>query len=178
MLSRLTRRPAELVHTTTATGVRDELTLFIAAPPRQLWDLVSDINQMKRWSPENVGAQWLSPVREPTPGAWFVGFNRIGPIPWATPCEVTIADAPRHFEFRVHLIGTSWGYLLEPVEGGTLVTEYREWPHTAPLSKLLRLSGPLGRPRDNLALDGLYRSVYRLKALAEAAQPGPESRDD
>ncbi|MVU77072.1 SRPBCC family protein [Nocardia sp. ET3-3] len=177
MLSRLTRRPAELVHTATETGVRDELSLFVAAPPEALWDLVSDVTQMSRWSPENRGAQWLSPISEPVPGAWFLGFNRIGPVPWVTPCEVTIVDPPRHFEFRVHLIGTSWGYLLEPAEGGTVVTEYREWPYAAPLLKLLRLSGPIGRPRDNLALDGLYRSMYRLKALAEAAQPGPVYRD-
>ncbi|GAB2552399.1 SRPBCC family protein [Nocardia heshunensis] len=178
MLSRLTRRPAELVHTRTDTGIRDELSLFVAAPPEALWALVSDVTQMGRWSPENVGAQWLGRVTRPVVGAWFVGFNRIGPVPWATPCEVTVVEPARHFEFRVHLIGTRWGYLLEPAEGGTTVTEYREWSHGAPLLHLLRLSGPIGRPRDNLALDGLYRSVYRLKALAEAAQPGPVDRND
>lgn len=174
MLSRLTHAPVELVHTVTEAGIRDEHSLFVGAPAETLWDMVSDITGAARWSPENTGARWLARSGPPVVGAWFLGFNRIGPVRWVTPCEVTVVEPLRHFEFRVHLIGTRWGYLLRPVEGGTVVTEYRLWAHDSTLLKMLRFSGPFGRPRDNLALDGLYRSVYRLKALAEAAQPGPE----
>lgn len=146
----------------------DRFSLVIAATPDELWDLVSDITQMGRWSPENRAGRWVGGATGPAVGARFIGFNRRGPVVWATPCQVTVADPGRQFEFDVHLIGTRWGYLLEPCDGGTLVTQYREWPFSAPLMKLLRWSGPLGRPRDNLALDGLHKGLLRLQKIAES----------
>ncbi|QLY33646.1 SRPBCC family protein [Nocardia huaxiensis] len=167
MLSRI-KRPTAVVRTHTPDGLHDEYSLFISAPPERLWDLVSDITRMGRWSPENRAGVWLSRSRTPVPGAWFVGVNRIGPVVWATPCQITVVEPDRHFEFQVHGIGTRWGYRLQPASGGTLVTEYRRWPDTALLLKLLKVSGPLGKPRDNLALHGLQQSLHRLREIAEA----------
>ncbi|MEV6773817.1 SRPBCC family protein [Nocardia sp. NPDC051030] len=148
-------------------GQQDRSSRIIAAPPERLYDLVSDITQMGRWSPENRGGRWIGGASGPVAGAYFIGFNRRGPVVWATPCQVTVADRGRRFEFDVYLIGARWGYLFEPCDGGTRVTEYRDWPYSAPLMKLLRWTGPLGRPRDNLALDGLQKTLVRLQEIAE-----------
>ncbi|MBL1077828.1 SRPBCC family protein [Nocardia sp. 2] len=170
MFTELTTRPPGVVRTTTPEGLNDEYSLHISAPPERLWDLVSDITGMGRWSPENRGARWLTGPGAPIVGAWFLGVNRIGPVVWATPCRVTVVEPGRHFEFRVYVIGTRWGYRLQPSGGGTLVTEYRQWLSGAPLLALLKVSGPLGKPRDNLALHGLKRSLHRLRRIAEARE--------
>ncbi|UGT42514.1 SRPBCC family protein [Nocardia yamanashiensis] len=163
----LARRPGDVTRSRIADGIRDECSTFVEAPVDAVWAMVSDVTRMGRWSPENRAALRISWSGAPESGRWFVGFNRIGPVPWATPCEVTVVDPLRHFEFRVHLIGTRWGYRLRPEHGGTMVTEYRDWPDAAFLSKLLRWSGPFGKPRDNLALDGMSRSLRRLRVIAE-----------
>ncbi|WP_131822125.1 hypothetical protein [Mycobacteroides saopaulense] len=63
---------------------------------------------------------------------------------------------------------TRWGYNLTPAEDGVVVTEYREWPTSAFLHRILRVSGRVGTPRDNHALNGLYRSLERIKELCGA----------
>ncbi|WP_157897156.1 SRPBCC family protein [Mycobacteroides salmoniphilum] len=162
------RRPAEVLRTETAESVRDEYSVQVSAPPEQLWDMVSDITRMGRFSPENRAGWWLKPSAAPAVNSWFIGVNRIGPVIWATPCRVTALDPGRHFEFKVSLVGTVWGYYLDPAEdGGVMITEYREWPRSAFLHRVLRWSGPFGRPRDVLALNGLHRSLQRIKETTE-----------
>ncbi len=168
MVKNLLRRPAEVLRTETTAGVRDEYSLDVLAPREQLWDMVSDITRMGRFSPENRTGWWLKPSAIPAVNSWFVGFNRIGPVIWLTPCRVTALEPGRHCEFKVYLVGTVWGYYLELAENGVVkVTEYREWPRSAFLYKVLRWSGPFGRPRDILALEGLHRSLQRIKETAE-----------
>ncbi|MGH3724590.1 MAG: SRPBCC family protein [Mycobacterium sp.] len=160
------RSPAQLTRTETDSTVRDEYSLLINAPADQLWDLVSDVTRMGRFSPENRRGQWLG---RPGVGTFFVGFNRIGPVVWTTLCRVTRLDPGRSFEFTVYLVGTRWGYHLQPVADGVVVTEYREWPKKAFLHRVLRVLGQVGKPRDNYALNGLYRSLHRISDLTQAA---------
>lgn len=167
-LRRFLRPPEGVVRTHGDHGITDQMTMVIDAPAQQLWDLVTDITGMGRWSPENRHGRWLAGATGPRVGAWFVGINRIGPVVWATPCEVTIATPLEHFEFRVHIVGPHWGYRLEPHRGGTLVTEYREWPYSSVFNRALRWSGPFGKPRDNHALHGIPETLQALKAHAES----------
>ncbi|MGH9135951.1 MAG: SRPBCC family protein [Acidimicrobiales bacterium] len=149
----------------------DEVTIRIAAPSEDLWRMVSDITRMGEWSPENRGGRWLGKAKGPTVGARFVGFNRHGIVPWATRCEVTKADPPRHFEFRVKESGMRWGYRFEPDGDGTTVTEYRE--HLRPLPgwvKAVYRTRLLGRDRQTLLVDGMHQTLERLKAAAEAGR--------
>ncbi|MFI1918163.1 SRPBCC family protein [Nocardia sp. NPDC020380] len=167
-LDRFIRPPADVVRTHSENGMIDQMSIVIDAPPQLLWDLVTDITGMGRWSPENRRGRWLDNGQTPRTGAWFLGFNRIGPVMWVTPCEVTAVEPLEHFEFQVHIVGPRWGYRLEPDPLGTLVTEYREWPYTSGFHRLLRWSGPLGRPRDNHALNGIPQTLRALKAYAES----------
>ncbi|WP_169815517.1 SRPBCC family protein [Nocardia inohanensis] len=166
----LARRPGDVLRARMEWGIRDECSVLVHAPVGTVWEMISDVTRTGGWSPENRGALRITGRTEPLPGSWFLGLNRIGPVPWVTPCEVTVVDAPRQFEFRVYGIGTWWGYRLRAVDGGTLVTEYRDWPDSSLLAKMLRWSGPIGKPRDNLALANMSRSLHRLREVAEAGR--------
>jgi uncharacterized protein YndB with AHSA1/START domain len=107
-------------------------SVVIAADARTIYDQVADPTQMPRWSPENTGATTAAqgPLTE---GAVFDGRNRRGRARWSTECVVTAAEPGHRFAFDVRKIGprkpllpgriASWEYSLEPVDGGTRVTE-------------------------------------------------------
>jgi len=114
--------------------------VVVAAPPMRLYELVSDPAHMRRWSPENTGADTDGPLAA---GAEFVGSNRRGLLSWHSRAVVTAAEPGERFAFRVVQLGVgtpwlkapiaSWEYRFAPVEGGTLVTETwtddrRAWP--------------------------------------------------
>ena len=44
----------------------------ISAGPQEVWDLVTDLANMGRWSPENDGGKWLSKDGRPKLGARFM----------------------------------------------------------------------------------------------------------
>lgn len=165
---RYLRPPEGVIRTRTEHARTDAMSVLIAAPRERIWELVTDVTAMGRWSTENRRGYRLYRGPGPRTGSWFVGLNRIGPVVWATPCEVTVVAPPRHFEFRVHVVGPHWGYCLDPHPDGTLVTEYREWPHSSAFHRLLRVTGPLGLPRDNHALHGIPATLHALKAHAES----------
>lgn len=129
----------------TVTLMRRTLTVSesvtIDVSPMTAWEAVSDITQMGRWSPENLGGSTAggAPIAV---GATFVGRNKRGSHHWSTECTVTAADPGERFAFRVHRIGpkrpvvpariATWEYRFEEAAGGTLVTETwtddRRWP--------------------------------------------------
>ncbi len=149
----------------------DEVSLPIAAPPERLYDLITDVTQMGRWSPECTGGKWLRGASGPAPGVRFRGSNKHGVVRWWTHCTVTRADRPEAFEFTVAESGMRWGYRFAPDPadpGTTIVTEYREHAKDAPaVIKLVQRSGILGRAREDLLVDGMRQSLERLKAAAE-----------
>jgi uncharacterized protein YndB with AHSA1/START domain len=148
----------------------DEVSLHIAAPAEALYDLVGDITQMGRWSPENTGGRWLGGAAGPAVGARFRGSNRRGIARWWTHCTVTKADRPSAFEFRVAESAMVWGYRFEPEGDGTLVTEYRRHAKGVnPVIKLVQVSGVIGRNREQLMVDGMRETLERLKTAAEGA---------
>ena len=57
----------------------------MAAPPEKIWDLVSDVTKIGRYSPETFEAEWLDGATGPAVGAKFRGHvkrNGKGPIYW------------------------------------------------------------------------------------------------
>jgi uncharacterized protein YndB with AHSA1/START domain len=146
----------------------DEVSLHIGAPAEHLYDLITDITQMGRWSPENTGGRWLGGATGPAVGARFRGSNRHGIARWWTHCTVTEADRPVAFEFQVAESQMVWGYRFEPEGDGTRVTEYRRHTRTVnPVIKLVTRSGLIGRDREQLMVDGMRDTLERLKAAAE-----------
>lgn len=61
------------------------VTREIAAPPEQVWDLVSDMTRMGEWSPEAPGGKWLGGASGPAKVAtWSCAIE-----PTSAGCRVT-----------------------------------------------------------------------------------------
>ena len=117
------RRTAEA-----ALVMQASVTVPMSAPADTIWNLVADVRNTGRFSPETFEAEWLDGVTGPALGARFRGHvkrNEIGPVYWTT-CRVTACEPGREFGFEV-LVGdtpvNNWHYLFTPVDGGTEVTE-------------------------------------------------------
>jgi uncharacterized protein YndB with AHSA1/START domain len=148
----------------------DTVSVTINAPAENVYDLLADIAQMGRWSPECTGGRWVGDATEPAVGARFKGSNRHGLMRWTTNCSVTKAERGKAFEWEVKESGMRWGFRFEPAPGGgTVVTEYRDRAKEAPLPiRLFLRTGALGRDREGLMVDGMRQTLERLKAAAEA----------
>ena len=89
----------------------------MAAPADKIWDLIADVRNTGRFSPEVLEAEWLGDATGPALGAKFRGHvrrNEIGPVYWTT-CEVTACEPGREFGFAV-LLGdrpvNNWHYRI------------------------------------------------------------------
>ena len=101
-------------------------TARIAASPEELYALVSDIERMGEWSPENVGGRWFGGATGPAVGARFHGSNRRGWRRWSTTCTVVAAEPGRTFAFDVVFAGipiSRWTYEFRPDGDASVVTE-------------------------------------------------------
>jgi uncharacterized protein YndB with AHSA1/START domain len=155
--------------------VKGFVTVHVAAPPAQVWDLVSDITRIGEFSPETFEARWLAGPAGPGVGARFRGHvrrNGRGPVYWTT-CTVVASDPGRAFAFAVHGPGESvvntWRYQLNPAAGGTDVTESFELPGRLPFRLYWALAGR-GRMRTNLT--GMRVTLEKMKAVAENEPAG------
>ena len=79
----------------------DSVAIDIAAPPEQVYRLVSDITLMGQWSPECIRCAWTPGATGPAVGARFKARNkgRRGPAWFNTPV-VTAAEPGREFAFN------------------------------------------------------------------------------
>jgi uncharacterized protein YndB with AHSA1/START domain len=149
------------------------VSTMIAAPPEAVWDLISDVTRMGRWSPETVECRWLGGADHALVGARFVGVNARGGRRWRTYCRVVAADRGRAFAFevtggRVFRVA-QWRYDLRPVDGGCDVTEswqdrrgrFMTWYGR-------RVIGVTDRREHNRR--GMRETLARLKAAAEAGR--------
>jgi len=151
------------------TDPGDEVSLRIEAPPERLYDLVSDIPNMGKLSPECVGGRWLDGATGPAVGARFKGRNKRGLARWSTKNTVVAADPGRAFAFETKQSGTRWSYRFEPDGAGTIVTEsraaWRSRPLVAKVFSVLALGGVADH--DDEMREGMRATLERLKTVAE-----------
>jgi hypothetical protein len=149
--------------------MHDAVTIHMAAPADQIWELVSDVTRIGSYSPETFEAEWLDGATGPAVGATFRGHvkrNGKGPIYWTT-CTVTASEPGREFAFAV---GPSdkplnvWRYQLEPAGEGTDVTESFALAHTPSLRLYWAL---LGWARGRTNRNGMRTTLERIKAEVE-----------
>lgn len=113
-----------------ADGPTTEASTQIAAPPAAVWALVTDIALPARFSTEFQGADWLDGAEGPAVGARFVGRNHHAAIgSWETTATVATLEPEREFAYDVDGAdpgqpGATWRYTLEPVDGGTRLTQW------------------------------------------------------
>ena len=101
-------------------------SIDVAVPPEQLYALVSDVTRTGEWSP-TCAACWWDEGAGPQAGAWFTGRNVTPERTWETRSQVAVAEPGREFTWLVSGRLVRWSYLLEPVEGGTRLTEAWEF---------------------------------------------------
>jgi uncharacterized protein YndB with AHSA1/START domain len=150
--------------------MHDSVTVHMAASPEQVWDLVSDVTKIGRYSPETFEAEWLDGATGPAVGATFRGHvkrNGKGPTYWTT-CTVTASDPGREFAFGVGRGDKPlnvWRYRLEAAGDGTDVTESFELRNVLPLRLYWALLGwarghqPRGHADDARAGQGRARGL-------------------
>lgn len=153
-----------------ASDPPDQVSLRIDAPPERIYDIVTDIAQMGRLSPECTGGKWLGGATGPAVGARFKGSNKRGLARWSTTNEVVAAEPGRRFSFETQQSAARWTYELEPDGTGTLVTErrelYKKRPTIAVIFTKLLLGGEDSHS-DELR-DGMRQTLERVKAIAES----------
>ena len=144
------------------------VTIHVQAPAQTIWDLVADVRNTGRFSPETFEAEWLDGVTEPAVGARFRGHvkrNEIGPVYWTT-CRVTACQPAREFGFAV-LLGNravnNWHYAFTPSGSGTDVTE----SFRTPTSAVLQPIEFLGFLRKRRNLRDMRTTLERIKAVVE-----------
>ena len=148
--------------------MQGSVTVHFAAPPAEVWALVSDVTRIGEFSPETFEARWLDGATGPRAGARFHGHvrrNGRGPVYWTT-CTVTVSDPGREFAFAVNgpgdTIVNTWRYRLDPREDGTDVTESFELPGTLPMRLYWSVAG---RARLRTNLTGMRVTLEKMKAI-------------
>ncbi len=153
-----------------ANDPADRVSLRIEAPPERVYDIVTDIAQMGRLSPECTGGKWLGGATGPAVGARFKGSNKRGLARWSTTNEVVAAEPGRRFSFETQQSAARWTYELEPDGTGTVVTESREMfkkrPAVAKLFTQVLLGGE-DNHSDELR-DWMRQTLERVKTIAES----------
>lgn len=144
-------------------------TARVVAPADQLYALVSDVERMGEWSPENVGGRWIGGATGPAVGARFRGSNRRGWRRWSTTCTVVAAEPARKFAFDVAFAGipaSRWTYDFRADGDATVVTE--TWTDRRP-RWFARLAG-LTMGIDDIRAHNQENIRKTLANLATAAQ--------
>lgn len=153
--------------------MRDSVTVHMAAPAQRIWELVSDITNTGKFSPETFEAEWLRGATGPAVGVKFRGHvrrNEVGPVYW-TVCRIVECEPGRVFAFTVLGPGgmavNTWKYRFEPNGDGTDVTESFELDGALPLRIYWTA---LGWARGKRNHNDMQRTLERIKAVVETAQ--------
>ncbi|BBY31905.1 SRPBCC family protein [Mycolicibacterium sediminis] len=138
----------------------------IAAPPEKVWELVSDLRLMPKWSPQCRLMKVFGPLRA---GAKTVNVNRRGLMFWPTTSQITEFIPGEKLAFRVNENNTVWSYELEPTATGTRLVESRHAENgVKPISTVLVNAVMGGVPSfERELVQGMNDSLARIKAAAE-----------
>ena len=101
-------------------------SIVVRASPEDLYDLVSDVSRTGEWSPVCTACRWDEGASARV-GDWFTGHNEVPGRTWETRSQVVAADRGREFAWVVGGKLVRWGFVLEPVDGGTRLTETWEF---------------------------------------------------
>ncbi|WP_248579635.1 SRPBCC family protein [Nocardioides sp. InS609-2] len=145
-----------------------EETITVAAPPAQVWALVSDLPRLAEWSPQVVKSfqRGSGPIQLSTR---FFNINRRGLLVWPTQSKVVRFEPHQEIAFRIKDNFTIWSFTLESTEGGTRITQRREAPDgisdiSAKFTRAL-MGGQQGFAAH--LREGMRSTLGRIKAEAE-----------
>lgn len=95
---------------------RGSASIEVDATPDQVFALLTDLDVLPTFSPENQRCELLAGSTAIGVGARFRGYNKAGDYEWHADCEVTVHDPGREFAYVVppdfeH--ATTWRYTIE-----------------------------------------------------------------
>ncbi len=145
-------------------------SIEIAASPAVVWELVSDLRNMPRWSPQC--RKTIVRGGEMQEGAKLVNINRRGLLFWPTQALVTEFVPEQKIAFKIRENWTIWSFTLSPTsDGGTRVVQRREAPKgISDVSLRLTKTVLGGVEAFTTELEqGMNQTLSRIKADAEVS---------
>jgi uncharacterized protein YndB with AHSA1/START domain len=137
----------------------------IAAPPAAIFAVIDNPAR----HPDFDGSGTVKAARQPEQhlrlGDRFGMDMKIG-VPYRM-SNTVVEYEPEHLLAWAHFGGHRWRYELEPVEGGTRVTETFDWS-TAKFPPFIEL---MGYPKKHVG--NMERTLERLEALVTGGSPQP-----
>jgi uncharacterized protein YndB with AHSA1/START domain len=137
-------------------------SMTIAAPPATIFAILADPRQHARIDGSGTVRDAVGGPERLALGSTFGMNMKIG-APYRTKNKVVEYEADRLIAWR-HFGMHRWRYELEPVDGGTRVTETWDLSHCNGLNKWIL--GALGYPKRHRK--GIAQTLVKLKAAAEA----------
>ena len=147
-----------------------EASIEIAAPPAAVWELVSDLRNMPRWSPQCRKTIVRGGAMQE--GAKLININRQGLLFWPTQAMVTEFVHEQKVAFKIRENWTIWSFTLIPTsDGGTRLVQRREAPKGISDLSIKLTNAVLGGVDDFTAglEQGMVQTLSRIKADAERA---------
>jgi len=139
---------------------RYERSIEIARPPADVFDFLTDLDNLRRWQPTVREVEWDAPLAE---GAAFDETRELLGRRVRSRLEVTALEPGREFSIRVvdGPVPLTVRHLLEPAGSGTRLTLEAEGEPGG----LMRLAAPLA---ERAAARQATQDLERLKRLLEA----------
>jgi uncharacterized protein YndB with AHSA1/START domain len=145
-----------------------EASLAIDAPAERLWEMISDVTQMGRWSPECYRCTWVRRGHRPGGGRPVPGVQPAGLGPLGHHQHGGGVHSGEVFAFDTGASRTRWTYRFEAqADGTTLVTESRHDTGPRPLPARVVSKLMLGPDHDAELVDGMHQTLERLRVAAE-----------
>jgi uncharacterized protein YndB with AHSA1/START domain len=145
-----------------------EVSTEIAAPPAAVWELVSDLRNMSRWSPLCRKTIVRGGVMQQ--GAKLININRQGLLFWPTQAMVTEFVPEQKVAFKIRENWTVWSFTLTPTsDGGTRLVQRREAPKGISDLSVRLTNAVLGGVEDFTTglKHGMTQTLARIKADVE-----------
>jgi uncharacterized protein YndB with AHSA1/START domain len=169
---------SHVVHFSYVEGVSDAVmrrvepqpltaSIDVAAPPAQVWSVLSDVRRTGEWSPECLRVLPLSRVRV---GALLIGVNHRKRVRWVTLSRVINYWPDQEIGWVVLTNRSEWRYHLQPSGTGTSITHTRRTPRGESRFALVFTQALLGgQARHDAELEqGMHDGLRRIKAIVEA----------
>ena len=148
----------------------DEVSVWMDAPPDEVWDLVSDVTRIGEFSPETFEAKWTRGSTGPEVGAYFAGHvkrNGVGPTYWS-PCRVTACEPGEGLRvLGRHRRGDGQQLGLPPRAEGRRHARHGVLPARAVAADPALLDRCSGALRGRTNRKGMRTTLERMKAVVE-----------